>query len=169
MGVGLILPKTASAVDRDMVVIDLMYGGTVSNYEIGRQWQPSLWLDGTYRVAGPLHLGAYFQWLGEKFALRNPGFGGGGLIALRRNVGDVRLTAAFGGGYLGVPVPTSVPGERFRHDGSGTITVFGGLGYSVLRFLGFEIRPRWARYFRTPTGVPRSAWSIEGGITFFIK
>ncbi len=162
------LPVTASASDHDLVVFDAVYGGTVSKYSFGTKWQPSLWLDGSYGVVGPLHLGAYFQWLGEKFPLDNPGFGGGGLIALRRNIKKVRLTGAFGGGYLGVPVP-SIPNAPFRHEGSGTITAFGGLGYGFLDFLGIEFRGRWARYFKMPVGTPDSAWSIEGGLTFFIE
>lgn len=162
------LPVTASASDYDSVVFDAVYGGTVSKYSFGTKWQPSLWLDGSYGVVGPLHLGAYFQWLGEKFPLDNPGFGGGGLIALRRNIKKVRLTGAFGGGYLGVPVP-SIPNAPFRHEGSGTITAFGGLGYGFLDFLGIEFRGRWARYFKMPVGTPDSAWSIEGGLTFFIE
>ena len=163
------LPGTAAASDYDTVVFDVVYGGTVSKFSFGTKWQPTLWIDGSYGVIGPLHLGAYVQWLGEKFPLDNPGFGGGGLIALRRNIKKVRLTGAFGGGYLGVPVPTIPADLPYRHEGSGTITAFGGLGYGFIDFLGIEFRGRWARYFRMPTGTPDSAWSIEGGLTFFIE
>ncbi|MCZ6806947.1 MAG: hypothetical protein O7F08_08340 [Deltaproteobacteria bacterium] len=167
---GLSLPAAASASDHDTIVFDVVYGATVSKYSFGTKWQPTLWIDGSYGVAGPLHLGAYFQWLGEKFPLDNPGFGGGGLIALRRNIKKVRLTGAFGGGYLGVPVPVlSIPDAPYRHEGSGTITAFAGLGYGFIDFLGIEFRGRWARYFRMPAGTPDSAWSIEAGLTFFIE
>ena len=163
------LPVTATASDHDKIVFDAVYGGTVSKFSFGTKWQPTLWLDGSYGVIGPLHLGAYFHWLGEKFALDNPGFGGGALIALRRNIKKVRFTGAFGGGYLGVPVPSSVPDAPYRHEGSGTITAFVGLGYGFFDFLGIEFRGRWARYFRIPAGTPDSAWSIEGGLTIFIE
>jgi hypothetical protein len=166
--VGASLPVGASARDHDKVVFDLVYGGTVSKYASDRRWQPSLWLDGSYGVVGPLHLGAYFQWLGESFGLENPGFGGGGLIALRRNIDKVRFTGAFGGGYLGVPVPSAVPDAPFRHEGSGTITAFAGIGYGFIKFMGIELRGRWARYFKMPPDTPSSAWSIEGGFSFFI-
>lgn len=167
--VSLSLPVTAVAGNHDTVVFDALYGGTVSKSSFGTKWQPTLWLDGSYGVVGPLHLGAYFQWLGQKFPLDNPGLGGGAFVALRRNVKKVRFTGAFGGGYLGVPVPSTVADAPYRREGSGTITAFGGLGYGFIDFLGIEFRGRWARYFRMPAGAPNSAWSIEGGFTIFIE
>ncbi len=167
--VWLSLPAIATAGDHDSMVFDVLYGGTVSKSSFGSKWQPTLWLDGTYGVIGPLHLGAYFQWLGESFPLDNPGLGGGALIALRRNIKKVRFSGAFGGGYLGVPVPSPVVDAPYRLERSGTITAFGGLGYGFIDFLGIEVRGRWARYFRMPAGVPNSAWSIEGGFTIFIE
>jgi hypothetical protein len=154
-------PSVAKA-DTDMVVFDAVFGGTVSRFVGERKWQPSLWLDGSYGVAGPLHLGGYFQWLGRSFPLDNPGFGGGGMIALRGNVKKVRLSGAFAGGYLGVPLPDRV-------QGAGTISAFAGLGYGVLSWAGFEVRGRWMRYFRMPPGAPDQAWTIEAGLSFFIE
>lgn len=166
---GLSCPGVAAAGDYDTAVFDVVYGGTVSKFATGTKWQPTLWIDGSYGVVGPLHVGAYFQWLGEKYPLDNTGVGGGALIALRRNIKKVRLTGAFGGGYLGVPVPSVPPGTRYRHEGSGTITAFGGIGYGFIDFLGIEFRGRWTRYFKMPTGTPDAAWSIEGGLTLFIE
>ena len=145
-----------------MVVFDAVFGGTVSKYVGDRQWQPSLWIDGSYGVWGPLHVGAYFQWIGRSWPLDNPGFGGGGMIALRQNIKKLRLSGAFSGGYLGVPLPT-------RTDGSGTIGVFVGLGYGFLEWMGFEMRGRWLRYFKMPPGAPTDAWTIEAGFSFYIK
>ncbi len=167
--VSLSLPVSATAADHDAFVFDVLYGGTVSKSSFGTKWQPTLWLDGSYGVVGPLHLGAYFQWLGETFALDNPGLGGGVFVGLRRNVKKVRFTGAFGGGYLGVPVPSPVVDVPYRREGSGTVTAFGGLGYGFIDFLGIELRGRWARYFRMPPGAPNSAWSIEGGFTIFFE
>ncbi len=145
----------------DLVVFDGLFGGTVSRFTDGRKWQPSLWLDGSYGVAGPLHLGAYFQWLARGFPLDNPGFGGGGLIALRGNVKKLRLSGAFTGGYLGVPLVERV-------EGAGTIGAFVGLGYGFLSWMGLEVRGRWIRYFRMPDGAPNQAWTLEAGLSFFI-
>lgn len=167
--VSLSVPGGAVASDFDKAVFDVVYGATVSKFSTGTKWQPTLWIDGTYGVIGPLHLGAYMQWLGEKYPLDNTGFGGGGLIALRRNVKKVRLSGAFGGGYLAVPVPAVPAGAPYQNEGSGIITAFGGLGYGFLDFLGIEFRGRWARYFRMPAGTPDSAWSIEGGLTLFLE
>lgn len=146
----------------DYVAFDGLFGGTVSRFVGERKWQPSLWLDGSYGVAGPLHLGAYFQWLGRSFPLENPGFGGGGLIALRGSVKNLRLSGAFTGGYQGVPLPDRV-------QGAGTIGAFVGLGYGFLSWMGLEVRGRWLRYFRMPEGAPNQAWTIEAGLSFFIK
>ncbi len=146
----------------DLVVFDAFFGGTVSRFVGTRKWQPSLWLDGSYGVAGPLHLGGYFQWLGRSFPLDNPGFGGGGEIALRGNVKKVRLSGAFTGGYLGVPLP-----ERVQ--GTGTIGAFASLGYGLLSWIGIEVRGRWLRYFRMPDGAPNQSWTIEAGLSFFIE
>jgi len=154
-------PRMAHA-DSDLVVFDGVFGGTVSKFAGERKWQPTLWLDGSYRVAGPLHMGAYFQWLGRSWPLNDPGFGGGGLILLRANIKKLRLSGAFSGGYLGVPLPT-------RKEGAGTIGAFAGLGYGLLSWLGFEARGRWMRYFNMPAGAPNHAWSIEAGLSFFIN
>ncbi|MGB5697135.1 MAG: hypothetical protein WBM46_15875 [Polyangiales bacterium] len=154
-------PASRAAADTDLVVFDAVFGGTVSKFAGQRKWQPSLWLDGSYGVAGPLHLGAYFQWLGRSFPLDDSGFGGGGLIALRGNIRNLRLSGAFCGGYLGVPLPTYT-------EGSGTISAFVGLGYGFLSWMGFEARGRWMRYFKTPPGAPDQSWTIEAGFSFFI-
>lgn len=153
-------PRRARA-ESDLVVFDAVFGGTVSKFAGERKWQPGLWLDGSYGVAGPLHLGAYFQWLGRSFPLDDPGFGGGALVALRGNIKNLRLSGAFGGGYLGVPLPTNV-------EGSGTISAFVGLGYGFLSWMGFEARGRWMRYFKMPAGAPDQAWTLEAGFSFFI-
>lgn len=155
-------PARAEASDRDIVVFDAVFGGTVSKFSGQREWQPSLWIDGSYGVAGPLHLGGYFQWLGQSFPLDSPGLGGGALLALRKNVKKLRMSGAFGGGYLKVPLPN----ER---EGAGTISAFGGLGYGFLSWMGLEVRGRWERYFKMPPDAPNHAWSIEAGISFFVK
>ena len=144
--------QTASADPYDLVIFDGVFGGTVSKFSGQRKWQPSLWLDGSYGVAGPLHIGAYFQWLGRSWPLDDPGFGGGAQLALRANVQKLRISGAFAGGYLGVPLVTHV-------EGTGTIGAFAGLGYGFLEWLGFEVRP----------GAPNHAWTIEGGFSFFIN
>lgn len=155
-------PERAEAADRDIVVFDAVFGGTVSKFSGEREWQPSLWIDGSYGVAGPLHLGAYFQWLGRSLPLDSPGFGGGGMLALRANVKKLRMSGAFGGGYLGVPLPDQV-------EGAATISAFAGLGYGFLSWMGIEARGRWERYFKMPPDAPNHAWSIEAGISFFVK
>lgn len=155
-------PNTASADPYDLVVIDGVFGGTVSKFNGQRQWQPSLWLDGSYGVAGPFHIGAYFQWLGRSWPLDDPGFGGGAMLALRGNIKSLRLSGAFAGGYLGVPLVTHV-------EGTGNISAFAGLGYGFLDWLGLEVRGRWMRYFKMPPGAPTHSWSIEAGFSFFIN
>lgn len=155
-------PAHAEASDRDIVVFDAVFGGTVSKFSGQHKWQPSLWIDGSYGVAGPLHLGGYFQWLGRSFPLDRPGFGGGALLALRKNVKKLRMSGAFAGGYLGVPLPNQV-------EGAGTISAFAGLGYGFLSWMGIEARGRWERYFKMPPDAPNHAWSIEAGISFFVK
>jgi hypothetical protein len=154
--------RTASADSYDLVIFDGVFGGTISKFSGQRKWQPTLWLDGSYGVAGPLHLGAYFQWLGRSWPLDDPGFGGGAQIALRANIKKLRISGAFTGGYQGVPLVTHV-------EGTGTIGAFAGLGYGFLEWLGFEVRGRWTRYFKMPPGAPNHAWSIEGGLSFFIN
>lgn len=146
----------------DLATFDGMFGGTVSKFAGTRKWQPSLWIDGTYGPIGPLHIGGYFQWLGRSFPLDDPGFGGGALIALRADIKKLRLSGAFTGGYLGVPLPDRV-------DGSGTIGAFAGLGYGFLSWMGFEVRGRWMRYFRMPPDAPTQAWTIEAGFSFFVR
>lgn len=155
-------PSAASAGNSDVAAFDLLFGGTVAKFNGDRKWQPTLWLDGTAGVAGPLHLGAYFQWLGRSWPLEDPGLGGGGVIALRPNVKKLRITGAFTGGYLKVPLPG-------RSEGAGTIGALFGLGYSFLSWMGFEARGRWMRYFGMPDGAPSYAWSIEAGLSFFVK
>lgn len=156
------VPAPTALADSDLAVFDGVFGGTVSKFSGKREWQPSLWVDGSFRLAGPLHLGAYFQWLGESWPLDDPGLGGGGLIALRTNIKNLRLSGAFGGGYLGVPLPTGV-------DGTGTISAFVGLGYGFFKWMGLEARGRWMRYFKMPTDAPTQAWTIEAGFSFFVK
>ncbi|MGB8332431.1 MAG: hypothetical protein WCE62_20065, partial [Polyangiales bacterium] len=124
-------PASIARADSDVVVLDALFGGAVSKFSGDKTWQPSLWVDGTYGVAGPLHLGGYFQWLGKNFPLEDPGLGGGGMLALRWNVKHLRLTGAFTGGYLRVPLPDSARG-------AGTIGAFGGLGYGFLSWMGFD-------------------------------
>ncbi|NOQ84193.1 MAG: hypothetical protein GQ551_09300 [Myxococcales bacterium] len=154
--------RTASADAYDLVVFDGVFGGTVSKFNGQRKWQPTLWLDGSYGVAGPLHIGGYFQWLGKSWPLDDPGFGGGAVLALRGNIKSLRLSGAFAGGYLGVPLVTHV-------EGTGTVGAFAGLGYGFLDWLGLEVRGRWTRYFKMPPGAPNHAWSIEAGLSFFIN
>jgi hypothetical protein len=158
------VPEVASAKrgNRDLATFDGLFGGTVSNFAGTRKWQPSLWLDGTYSPVGPFHLGGYFQWLARSFPLDNPGFGGGGVIALRTDIKNVRVSGAFVGGYQGVPLPDRV-------QGTGTIGAFAGLGYGFMSWMGFEVRGRWMRYFRMPEGAPEQAWTIEAGFSFFVK
>ena len=158
-------PRDARASEHDVVVVNVLYGATFSNFGGDNKTQPSLWLDGSYGVVGPLHIGGYFQFLGEGFALSNPGYGGGAFLALRKNVSKARLSAAFGGGGLGVPVPR----ETSSKERTGTLTAFLGLGYGFLDFLGIELRGRWARYFGMPPETPNNAWSLEGGLTIFIQ
>ena len=155
-------PASANKGNRDVATFDGLFGGTISRFDGTRKWQPSLWLDATWGPAGPLHLGAYFQWLGRSFPLDDPGFGGGGVIALRGDIKSFRMTGAFTGGYLGVPLPG-------RTAGSGTIGALAGLGYGFLSWMGFEVRGRYSRYFRTPAGAPSQAWTIEAGFSFFVK
>jgi len=83
---GAFSPSAANASESDVAAFDILFGGTTAKYFGQRKWQPTLWLDGSAGVAGPLHLGAYFQWLGRSWPLQDPGFGGGGMIALRPNV-----------------------------------------------------------------------------------
>jgi hypothetical protein len=158
---GLLGPVSVASADSDLFVADGVFGATVSKYGGDPKWQPSLWLDATYRLAGPLHLGGYFQWLGKDWPLDEPGLGGGGLIALRTNIKKLRLSGAFGGGYLRVPLPGSV-------EGSGTISAFVGLGYGFLSWMGLEVRGRWMRYFKMPVDAPEQAWSMEAGFSFYI-
>ncbi len=160
--VGAAGPSSARASETDLVAFDLLFGGTTAKFGGDRKWQPTLWLDGTAKVAGPLHLGAYFQWLGKNWPLDDPGLGGGGMIALRPNIKKLRITGAFTGGYLKVPLPG-------QSEGAGTIGALFGLGYSFLRWMGFEARGRWMQYFRMPDGAPNHAWSIEAGFSFFVK
>lgn len=155
-------PASAKSGNRDIATFDGMFGGTVARFSGARKWQPSLWLDGTWSPAGPFHIGGYFQWLGRSFPLDDPGFGGGALIALRANIKKLRMSGAFTGGYLGVPLPARV-------EGAGTIGAFGGLGYGFLSWMGFEVRGRWMRYFRMPVDAPNHAWTIEAGLSFFVK
>lgn len=155
-------PAFAKKGNRDLATFDAMFGGTVAKFAGARKWQPSLWLDGTWGPAGPLHIGAYFQWLGRSFPLDDPGFGGGGVIALRGNIKKLRVSGAFTGGYLGVPLPEQV-------EGAGTIGAFAGLGYGFLSWMGVEVRGRWMRYFRMPIDAPNQAWTIEAGLSFFVK
>ncbi|UCH28202.1 MAG: hypothetical protein JSV06_07860 [Myxococcales bacterium] len=155
-------PSPAAASENDIAAFDVLFGGTTAKFAGQRKWQPTLWLDGTAGVAGPLHLGAYFQWLGRSWPLEDPGFGGGGMIALRPNVKKLRITGAFTGGYLKVPLPMG-------SEGAGTIGALFGLGYSLLDWMGVEVRGRWMRYFRMPDGAPQYAWSIEAGFSFFVK
>jgi hypothetical protein len=155
-------PGRAGASETDVAAFDILFGGTTAQFAGNRKWQPTLWLDGTARIAGPLHLGAYFQWLGQSWPLEDPGFGGGGMIALRPNVKNLRITGAFTGGYLKVPLPD-------QSKGAGTIGALFGLGYSFLDWMGVEARGRWMRYFRMPEGAPGYAWSIEAGLSFFVK
>jgi hypothetical protein len=155
-------PSPASASDSDLAAFDILFGGTTAEFTGNRKWQPTLWLDGTAGVAGPLHLGAYFQWLGKSWPLEDPGLGGGGMIALRPNIKKLRITGAFTGGYLKVPLPN-------ESEGAGTIGALFGLGYSFLDWMGIEARGRWMRYFRMPDGAPNYAWSIEAGFSFFVK
>lgn len=155
-------PKTASAADSDLAVFDGFFGGTTSKYAGNRKWQPTLWVDGTWGAAGPLHIGAYFQWLGQSWPLEDPGLGGGGMIALRPNIKKLRITGAFTGGYLRVPLPT-------HNEGAGTIGGLFGLGYGFLSWMGIEARGRWMRYFRMPAQAPQNAWSIELGLNFFVN
>ena len=153
---------TASADPYDLVIFDGVFGGTISKFSGQRKWQPTLRLDGSYGVAGPLHIGAYFQWLGQSWPLDDPGFGGGVQLALRGNIKKLRLSGAFAGGYLGVPLVTHV-------EGTGTISAFAGLGYGVLEWMGLEVRGRWTRYFKMPPGAPNHTWSIEAGFSFSIN
>ncbi len=154
--------RTASADPYDLVIFDGLFGGTVAKFNGQRKWQPTLWIDGSYGVAGPLHIGGYFQWLGRSWPLDDPGFGGGGMLSLRGNIKGLRLTGGFAGGYLGVPLVSRV-------EGTGTISASVGLGYGFLTWLGFEVRGRWTRYFKMPAGAPTQAWTIEGGFSFFIN
>ena len=156
------MPASAKKGNRDLAILDALFGGTVSSFAGDRKWQPSLWIDGSWSPAGPLHLGGYFQWLGRSFPLDDPGLGGGGVIAIRANIKKLRLSGAFTGGYLGVPWPDRV-------EGAGTIGAFAGLGYGLLSWMGFEVRGRWTRYFRMPSGAPDHAWAIEAGLSFFVK
>ena len=84
------------------------------------------------------------------------------MIALRPNVKKLRITGAFTGGYLRVPLPTHA-------EGAGTIGALFGLGYGFLSWMGVEARGRWMRYFRMPVDAPDSAWTIEAGLSFFVK
>lgn len=155
--------QTASAEDPyDLVVVDGVFGGTVSKFNGQRKWRPTLWLDASYGVVGPLHIGGYFQWLGKSWPLEDPGLGGGGMLALRGNIKSLRLSGGFAGGYLRVPLITQV-------EGTGTLSAFAGVGYGFLSWLGLEVRGRWMRYFRMPAGAPKQAWSIEAGMSFFIN
>ncbi len=155
-------PSPASASGSDLAAFDFLFGGTTAKFSGDRRWQPTLWIDGTAGVAGPLHLGGYFQWLGKSWPLEDPGLGGGGMIAIRPNLKKLRITGAFTGGYLKVPLPT-------HSEGAGTIGALFGLGYSFLYWMGMEARGRWMQYFRMPDGAPSSAWSIEVGLSFFVK
>lgn len=148
--------------NRDLATFNALFGGTAARYAGVRKWQPSLWLDGSWGVAGPLHIGAYFQWLGRSFPLDDPGFGGGGTVGIRANIKKLRIAGTFTGGYLRVPLPIG-------SEGAGTIGAFAGLGYGFLSWMGFEVRGRWMRYLRMSEGAPRDAWTIEAGFSFFVK
>ena len=148
--------------NRDVATFDGLFGGTISRFAGTRKWQPSLWLDASWGAVGPLHIGAYFQWIGRSFPLDDPGFGGGGMVGLRGDIKKLRLTGLFTGGYLGVPLPARV-------EGSGTIGAVAGLGYGFLSWMGFEVRGRWMRYFKMPPQAPTQAWTIEAGFSFFVK
>lgn len=154
--------QTASADAYDLVVFDGVFGGSVSKFAGQRKWRPSLWLDGSYGVVGPLHVGAYFQWFGASWPLEDPGLGGGGLLALRGNIKKLRLSGAFTGGYLGIPLPTYVRG-------TGTIGAFAGIGFALLDWMGLEVRGRWSKYFKMPAAAPNQSWSIEAGLSFSIN
>jgi len=154
-------PARPALAETDVVVVDAVFGGTISKFDGARKWQPTLWLDGAFRLAGPLQLGGYFQWLGKNSPIDDAGLGGGGLLALRWKVKNLRISGAFTGGYLRVPLPDTTRG-------AGTIGAFPGLGYAFLSWMGVEVRGRWMRYFNMPSGAPNHSWSIEAGLSFFI-
>ena len=51
-------PSTVAAEESDLAAFDILFGGTTAKFAGQRKWQPTLWLDGTAGVAGPLHIGA---------------------------------------------------------------------------------------------------------------
>jgi len=154
-------PAATARAESDTLVVDAVFGGTISKFSGKKTWQPTLWADASYGAAGPLHVGGYFQWLGKNSPIDDAGLGGGGLIALRWKVKNLRLSGAFTGGYLKVPLP----GETH---GAGTIGAFVGLGYGFFSWMGFDVRGRWMQYFKMPDGAPGHSWSIEAGLSFFI-
>ena len=147
---------------RELATFDGMFGGTVSKFAGTRKWQPSLWIDGTYSPVGPLHIGGYFQWLARSFPLDDPGFGGGALIALRADIKKLRISGAFTGGYLGVPLPERV-------DGSGTIGALARLGYGFLPRMGFELRGSWMRNITMTHHPPKKHWTNQDNYIIFEK
>jgi len=73
-------------------------------------------------------------------------------------------------GHSTTPASAAAPCLRFTHvEGTGTVGAFAGLGYGFLDWLGLEVRGRWTRYFKMPSGAPNHAWSIEAGFSFFIN
>ena len=157
------LVAVAAPASADLGAISVMYGGSVSEIQGERTWQPTLWIDMNFAVAGPLHLGGYVQFLGESFPLDDPGAGGGFQVALRGEIKKkFRLTGAFNVGYLKVPIGNS------EKEGAATISAFGAFGYAFLSWMAIETRFRWINYFKMSDGAPSIAWNMEGGFTFYI-
>lgn len=147
-----------------MAAISALYGGSVSKVSGDREWQPSLFIDVTFRAVGILHLGGYVQFLGEGFPLDDPGVGGGLTVNLRGDVKSVRLGGNFNTGYLKVPVGPNLQAR----EGAWNMSASGSFGYAFLKWMSFDVRVRWVRYFKMSDGAPERAWVPEGGFSFFI-
>jgi hypothetical protein len=148
-----------------MASISGLYGGSVSKVSGDRKWQPSIWVDATFRAIGIFHVGGYMQFLGEDFPLDDPSVGGGVALALRGDIRSVRLGGGFNTGYMKVPVGANLQGR----EGAWNISAYGMIGYAFLKWMSFDVRARWIRYFSMDTaGAPDHAWVPEGGLSFFI-
>lgn len=154
---------TTSAAFAQDASIGAGLGATALSESGSTHWRPTLRLDATLGLVGPLDAGAYLQVVGSELPLGSPGLGAGLFLAVRPSVpflGSVRPIMEASIGRHALPTDSQGTSDAWA------AALGGGLAVELNPVVQLEARVHhsWLLGLDAASGLDESAWTVTAGL-----
>lgn len=138
-------------------------GATALSDEGETVWRPTLRLDATLGLVGPLEGGAYLQVVGSELPLANPGLGAGLFVAVRPSIPFLGAVRPIGEASIG---RHALPSESQGTSDAWAAALGVGLGIEVNPVVQLEgrVHHAWLLGLEEGSGLDESAWTVTAGL-----